>query len=67
MISLLEDHDIDEYNNYQKGDYRRFYPANLQSPQFQGILVSVPLSPVTHVGATINRPQTEWYSKHGLG
>lgn len=67
-ISLIEDHDINENNNYNaSASYNQFYPVPAYPPGFKGIPAPYPLPPATHVGATKNRPATEWYSKHGLG
>lgn len=72
-ISILEDFDIDEYNNYNTAaSYDQFYPQATSGGagypgDFKGIPAPYPLPYATHVGATTNRPNTEWYSKHGLG
>jgi hypothetical protein len=69
-ISLLEDGDVDEYNNYNtRASYDLFYPppAWEESADFKGLKHLYPLRPDTHVGPVRNRPATEWYSKHGLG
>jgi hypothetical protein len=71
-ISILEDFDIDEHNNYTTAaSYDQFYPQRdgnpAYPPGFLGIPAPYPLPPATHVGATVNRPAEEWYSKHGLG
>ncbi|MGI8587263.1 MAG: hypothetical protein ACR2M0_06180 [Chloroflexia bacterium] len=69
-ISIVQDGDINEYNNYLNQDESQFYPRSvserLRYPyKFQGILAPYPLPP--HNGHTTNRPDDEWYSKHGLG
>ena len=74
-ISIVEDHDINEYNNYNESQsYNQFYPPMPSYPEalaypagFKGIPAPYPLPPTGHVGATKNRPADEWYSKHGLG
>ncbi len=67
-ISIIEDHDINENNNYNaNASYNQFYPVPAYPAGFKGIPAPYPLPPATHVGATKNRPADEWYSKHGLG
>ena len=69
-ISLVEDHDIDEYNNYHaRASYDQFYPpfGGSYPPDFPGILAPYPLPPEGHISTTVRRPPNEWYSKHGLG
>ncbi len=67
-ISIIEDHDINEHNNYNvDASYNQFYPVPAYPAGFKGIPAPYPLPPTTHVGATKNRPADEWYSKHGLG
>jgi hypothetical protein len=60
-ISLIEDHDLDEHNNYLRRDYHRFYPAF--GPTADGWpSYPDPLPP--------HRSRTEragLYSKHGPG
>jgi hypothetical protein len=60
-ISLIEDHDLDEQNNYDRRDYDRFYPAFGPTPQGWPAYPD-PLPP--HQSHT-QRPGL--YSKHGLG
>lgn len=68
-ISLLEDHDLNEYNNYhERASYDQFYPpfGGDYPPDFPGLLAPYPLPPEGHISKT-RRPPHEWYSKHGLG
>ncbi|HUS17279.1 MAG TPA: hypothetical protein VM536_19960, partial [Chloroflexia bacterium] len=69
-ISIVQDHDLDESNNYAEMDEQQYYPRSVEEPGrypagFPGILAPFPLPP--HNGNTTNRPLTEEYSKHGLG
>jgi hypothetical protein len=69
-ISIVQDHDIEESNNYQQQDERLYYPQTVSKSGyypggFLGILAPFPLPP--HNGHTTNRPPNEQYSKHGLG
>jgi hypothetical protein len=64
-ISIVQDGDIDEHNNYTDQDERLYYPRTRYAADFKGILAPYPLPP--HNGHTVNRPADEWYSKHGLG
>ena len=69
-ISMLEDGDLDEYNNYTTAaSYDQFYPTPLQesAASFRGLRHIYPLSPKDHVGPVANRPAAEWHTKHGLG
>lgn len=68
-ISLVEDRDLDQYNNFQNADYDQFYPPleDAYPPDFPGILAPYPLPPRNHMATATNRPPNEWYSKHGLG
>lgn len=60
-ISLIEDHDLDEQNNYDRRDYHRFYPAF--GPTADGwSSYPDPLPP--HQSQT---KRAGLYSKHGLG
>ena len=63
--SLIEDHDLDETNNYAKHEFDRFYPnAQARSdPNFPGWLAPYPLPP--HASKTLH-PEL-LISKHGLG
>ena len=63
-ISILDDHDLLERNNYERGDYQRFYPVSFGG-RFVGIYAPAPLPPGGHIGVTVNRPPNEIYSKHG--
>ena len=64
-ISIVQDHDIEESNNYANLDEQQYYPRIKYPPDFKGILAPFPLPP--HNGHTTNRPPNEQYSKHGLG
>ncbi len=70
-ISIVQDHDINERNNYDHQDERQYYPrftvANdgYYPAGFPGIPAPWPLPP--HNGKTTARPAGEEYSKHGLG
>jgi len=70
-ISLVQDGDINERNNYDQQDERQYYPrftvANdgYYPAGFPGIPAPWPLPP--HDGKTSARPAGEEYSKHGLG
>jgi hypothetical protein len=69
-ISIVQDHDINESNNYADQDERQYYPRSVWEDGyypagFKGIPAPYPLPP--HNGHTTNRPATEQYSKHGLG
>ncbi len=70
-ISLVQDGDINESNNYDQQDERQYYPrftvANdgYYPAGFPGIPAPWPLPP--HDGKTTARPAGEEYSKHGLG
>jgi hypothetical protein len=60
-ISLIEDHDLNEQNNYDQRDYHRFYPAF--GPTANG-WPSYPDPLPPHQSHT---KRTGLYSKHGLG
>jgi hypothetical protein len=60
-ISLVDDHDLDETNNYANRDYHRFYPA--LGPTHSG-WPSYP-DPLPPHQSDTTRPGL--YSKHGLG
>lgn len=60
-ISLIEDHDLDEQNNYDQRDYDRFYPA-LGPTRHGWPAYPDPLPP--HKSHT---RRAGLYSKHGLG
>ncbi len=62
-ISILQDHDLDETNNYAAQEYHRFYPPRPLPPGWRGWTAAPdPLPPhPTHA----RRPGL--YSKHGLG
>jgi hypothetical protein len=60
-ISLIEDHDVDEQNNYDRRDYYRFYPA--LGPTSDG-WPSYPDPLPPHQSHT---ERAGLYSKHGLG
>lgn len=62
-LSLLEDGDLDETNNYARGDWRRFYPPRPLPADWQG-WSSFPWELPPHA-AQAARPGL--YSKHGLG
>lgn len=70
-ISIVQDGDINESNNYDQQDERQYYPrftvANdgYYPADFPGIPAPWPLPP--HDGKTTARPAGEEYSKHGLG
>jgi hypothetical protein len=66
-ISLVEDHDIDELNNYNdSASYNRIYAAD-DSLDFRGISVPYPLRAGNHVVSKPTESGEAWYSKHGLG
>ena len=65
-ISIAEDHDLDEFNNYhESASYKEFYTVP-DSPSFKGIRVG-PLTAGFHSAPRANRPTSEWYSMHGPG
>ena len=66
-ISLVEDGDLNVYNNYLEVDEKKFYPPPPEdrAPDFVGISAPFPLPP--QVGVTPARPDTEWYSSHMPG
>lgn len=68
-ISLVEDQDLDQYNNYHDADYDQFYPSygGVYPPDFPGIPAPYPLPSEGHMATATNRPSKAWYSKHGLG
>ena len=70
VISLLEDHDLNEYNNYnESASYDQFYPlfGGDYPSDFEGILAPYPLPHEGHIVTTSAHAENEWYSKHGLG
>ncbi|MFO7916762.1 MAG: hypothetical protein R6V13_01630 [Anaerolineae bacterium] len=69
-ISLVEDRDLNQYNNYRKdASYDQFYPpfGGAYPSDFPGIPAPYPLPSEGHMATATNRPPNTRYSKHGLG
>lgn len=62
-LSIVNDHDLDELNNYQQRDFDSFYPPDPLPDDWQGW----PAFPRTLPPHAANSARAGLYSKHGLG
>jgi hypothetical protein len=67
VISIVDDWDFDELNNYNSAaSFRQFQPVSYPL-DFEGLRMPFPLVPGGHSIPAANRPRNEWYSVHGPG